>query len=99
MKKRLVVFCLLAFAHSWHMKGDGEAFMAFKTTKYELGSIDAAKDSVITVKCLFTNTGNSPLTVTNVKTSCDCTASKWSRTAVKAGGEGMELSGEVKPAE
>lgn len=45
----------------------------------------------------FTNTGNQPLTIENVKPSCGCTATNYSKEAIPVGGEGfVELTYNAK---
>ena len=42
-----------------------------------------------TVEFVFKNTGDAPLILSNVKSSCGCTVPKWSKEPVKEGDEGI----------
>lgn len=63
------------------------AVLTFKTSVVDYGTIIQNSDG----KRLFTftNTGNAPLIITNVKTSCGCTVPSYSKTPILPGEEGV----------
>lgn len=61
-------------------------YIAFAEDKYEFGDIHQG-DKVEHV-FEFENTGNEPLIITNVQTTCGCTAPEWPRDPVAPGGSG-----------
>ena len=51
----------------------------------------------VTVNFEFTNTGNAPLIISNVKPACDCTDAKWPKTPVMPGQKGsIEVTFDAK---
>jgi len=55
----------------------------FKKTEHDFGKIiDGVK---VAFKFKFTNTGNSDLVISQVKTSCGCTVSRYPKKAIKPG--------------
>ena len=52
----------------------------FENTIHDYGTIK--KNSNGSCKFIFKNTGNEPLVITNVKSSCGCTVPKWSKEAI-----------------
>ena len=57
--------------------------VSFETDRYDFGEVregmNASHDFV------FTNIGHSPLIITDVKTSCDCTATYWTKEPIMPG--------------
>ena len=64
----------------------GPAF-AIKESTYEFGSI--RQDSLVSHVFTYKNAGDQPLILSQVKTSCGCTAPDWSRDPVRPGGTGQ----------
>ncbi|HZW62821.1 MAG TPA: DUF1573 domain-containing protein [Flavobacteriaceae bacterium] len=61
--------------------------MEFNTTEYDFGEIES-KQNVETV-FTYTNTGNAPLIITDIKSSCGCTVPQdWSRDPLPVGESG-----------
>ncbi|MGC6478961.1 MAG: DUF1573 domain-containing protein [Flavobacteriaceae bacterium] len=60
--------------------------ISFETKSLDYGTIDYASDGVRTF--VFTNTGDAPLTITNVKSSCGCTIPKKPSSAIAPGEKG-----------
>ncbi len=75
-----VVFC--AFAQEEQVVVDGP-LITFEETTFDFGDIYQG-DKVEHV-FRFENTGNQPLIITNVQTTCGCTASEWPREPVMPG--------------
>lgn len=65
------------------------AFMHFKSTKVDFGTIEQDSDPYRTIS--FTNTGSEPLLITNAKGSCGCTVPTYPKEAIAPG-----ESGEIK---
>lgn len=61
--------------------------ITFQQEKQELGYV--LWRNPVTVNYEFTNTGDRPLVVSNVTTSCGCTSATWTQEPVPAGGKGI----------
>ena len=59
------------------------AKIEFESEKIDYGIIDHNADGYR--EFIFTNTGNSPLVITNAKGSCGCTVPTWPREPIAAG--------------
>ena len=68
------IFLLLAFFTFQLCAQKKTAKIEFETTVIDYGTIDKGADGVRVFK--FKNTGNAPLVVTSVKSSCGCTIPK-----------------------
>lgn len=95
MKKYLIVAFLLMVVSSTFsqeakpqtpaVKTDGPVLTLDKNT-HDFGSI--AQGDVVEKVFTFTNTGNQPLIITNIQTSCGCTTPEWPRNPIMPGGKG-----------
>lgn len=63
------------------------AQMSFPEDRYNFGSVDAG--AVIKHEFEFTNTGQVPLIIGNVATTCGCTAADWPRQPIAPGESGV----------
>lgn len=63
---------------------NAQADINFKETSHDFGKINAGKDT-LWYNFSFTNTGNEPLQIQDVKTSCDCTLAEWPKTSIQPG--------------
>lgn len=83
----LLIFFLPAFTPapeaSQGMAQPAGPHIAFNETSYHFGEIKTGAEAVHYF--VFTNTGESPLVVHNVRTSCGCMASAWPKAPVAAG--------------
>ncbi|GAB4280152.1 MAG: DUF1573 domain-containing protein [Marinilabiliales bacterium] len=61
--------------------------ISFKEEVYDFGTIKE-EDGSVTCTFEFTNTGNEPLIINNVKASCGCTTPDWTKTPVAPGKKG-----------
>jgi hypothetical protein len=61
--------------------------MTFEEKKYDFGKINEADGNVSHV-FEFTNTGNAPLIIQRVNSSCGCTTPEWTQSPVEPGGKG-----------
>lgn len=84
------IFCLLisagAFAQDAADTSTSGPIIAFAEETYDFGDIQQG-DKVEHV-FEFENTGNEPLIITNVQTTCGCTAPEWPRDPVAPGQSG-----------
>jgi len=60
--------------------------ISFKDTSINFGTINMGEKTTILFE--FTNTGNHPLYVTEVKPGCGCTVADYTKNAVPPGGKG-----------
>ncbi|MCU0447046.1 MAG: DUF1573 domain-containing protein [Microscillaceae bacterium] len=85
MKKLLfVLWGLSLFA----LNGFAQGIIKFEKTDHNFGSIKE-ENGPAQVSFEFTNTGTSPLTVTNVQPSCGCTTPTWTKEAIAPGKTGI----------
>lgn len=86
----LVLFVSAAFAQEAKpqapvIKADGPILTLDKNT-HDFG--DIVQGDVVEHTFKFTNTGNQPLLITNIQTSCGCTVPTWPRDPIMPGGKG-----------
>jgi len=81
MMKHSFLFILMV---GFSFFSNGQADMNFKETKHDFGSIKPGKDT-LWYNFAFTNSGSEPLTIQDVKTSCDCTLAEWPKTSIQPG--------------
>ncbi|UZR93000.1 DUF1573 domain-containing protein [Chondrinema litorale] len=74
---------------SFNVLKNNAASLVWSTQKIDLGKIDQGKPAKVNFS--FTNEGNEPLLITEVKTSCGCTVSSWPKEAI-APGESSEIA-------
>jgi hypothetical protein len=63
------------------------AQVTFETMEHDFGKIREGEK--VTYRFKFKNTGTVPLKITDVKPSCGCTASDYTRSPVPPGGDGF----------
>ncbi|HLU90366.1 MAG TPA: DUF1573 domain-containing protein [Cyclobacteriaceae bacterium] len=63
------------------------AAFEFENIEYDFGAIKEGE--VVEHQFEFTNTGQSPLVISNVQASCGCTSPDWTKTPVKPGDTGF----------
>jgi hypothetical protein len=66
-----------------------DSALLFDTTVYDFGTL--AYESEAEFSFRFTNTGNKPLTLRTVRTSCNCTVPEWPRKPIDPGAQGIIL--------
>lgn len=66
----------------------GQAKIEFKETKHDFSTIKEEAGTV-SHKFIFKNTGNSPIIISDVKTSCGCTTPNWTKEPILPGKEGF----------
>jgi len=60
-----------------------KAVLSWKSEEIDLGEIPVGKPKAITFE--FKNTGTAEVVITNVKASCGCTATKYTKAAIQPG--------------
>jgi hypothetical protein len=88
MRKTILFFGLvLATVMAYAQQADSNGpVLAFAEERYEFGDIEQGEKVEYTFK--FENTGNEPLIISNVMTTCGCTVPKWPREAIAPGDSG-----------
>ena len=81
----LAVFALVIAVNT--AMGQGQAKIVFDKQAHDFGSFKES-DGVQTTTFKFTNKGDAPLILSNVRASCGCTTPKWTREPVAPGGSG-----------
>lgn len=84
--KQLITILFIGFFGFSVIAQDKVAKIEFKTAEIDYGTIEKGADGVRVFE--FTNTGNAPLIISNVKSSCGCTVPKWPRAAILPGDSG-----------
>jgi hypothetical protein len=74
MMKKLAAILCIAFISLGAMAQEKTAKIEFKTDVIDYGTIEKGSDGVRIFE--FTNTGNAPLIISNVKSTCGCTVPK-----------------------
>ncbi len=87
MKKGVFLLIIIFFSFSAFSQ-KLKPVISFETTVYDFGSINE-EDGSVSYTFHFSNTGNQPLVIHNVRTSCRCTAPNWSRAPIQPGGKGQ----------
>ena len=87
--KKLFTFLFIGLIGFAVNAQDKVAKLKFETETIDYGTIEKGADGVRIFK--FTNTGNAPLVISRVKSSCGCTVPSWPKEAVLPG-----ESGEIK---
>ena len=78
-----IVFSLLLLVST---EAAAQPVATFEAMRRELGTIMWNKEHMVTF--VVTNTGNTPLIIKNVETSCGCTAAQWTKESIAAGKTG-----------
>lgn len=94
MKTTIALLTLLLFSlgisaqtdNSLYNQKSKSAKIQFEKTTHNFGSIKKKEDA--SYAFVFKNTGNGPLIISNVTTSCDCTTPEWPKQPVMPGKTG-----------
>ena len=82
----LLVSCLTLGCSQADQQSQGQekkSAISFETTEYDYGNIMQGSDG--TCAFVFTNTGDAPLLLTNVRSSCGCTIPEWPKKPIRPG--------------
>lgn len=90
MKKTILllafsIFGLLSFSQNQPSKGGAD--IKFESLSFDFGTLKVGDVKVGTYT--FTNTGNKPLILDDVKTSCDCTTIEYPKAPIMPGKSGV----------
>lgn len=86
--KRILLFVLAtAFSAAIFAQQSGPA-ISWKVTEHDFGTFKEEL-GIQSAKFEFVNTGNETLYVTNVRASCGCTATDYSKEPIQPGGKGF----------
>ena len=93
MKKFLFVLffvnvCALTYSQTSNENPLLKPVIKFSETTYDFGNINEA-DGKVSHTYEVTNTGKADLLITNVRGSCGCTVSEWSKTPIAPGKKGV----------
>ena len=86
MKKLIAILCV-AFISFSATAQEKIAKIEFKTDVIDYGTIDKGSNGVRVFE--FTNTGNAPLIISNVKSTCGCTVPKKPKGPILPGATGQ----------
>ena len=81
-----VVFLILIFSCNTKLEKLQNTKMSIETSIHNFGNIPAKKE--VTTIFIFENTGEHPLLISDVKTSCGCTVPEWPKEKIKSGNKG-----------
>ena len=88
MKKVVLsILVLAAFVYTNLSHAQGKAYIKFEKTVHDYGTIKEA-DGKAKATFTFTNTGDQPLVITNVKPNCGCTTPSYTKEPVPPKGKG-----------
>jgi hypothetical protein len=87
--KKLMILCavILGFTITASAQTDTKAEFKFVSEKYDFGKVPQAKP--VTTNFEFTNIGEEPLILTEVRPTCGCTIADYTKTPVKKGDKGI----------
>lgn len=88
MRYLLIVLVCLAGFSSISSGQQNDPAIQFDEILHDFGNI-LEEDGKVTHKFMFTNTGNKPLIINNVRASCGCTSPDWTKQPVAAGERGF----------
>lgn len=87
MEKKLLFVSCLVFLSAFTWAQDQKASVAFEKTSHDFGTIQEEVGPV-SYEFIFTNTGESPLVISDVRPSCGCTTPTWSKEPIAPGETG-----------
>ena len=88
MKHLITILCIGLISFSFNAQ-EKIAKIEFKTDVIDYGTIEKGANGIRTFE--FTNTGEAPLIITKVKSTCGCTVPSWPKDPIMPG-----KSGEIK---
>lgn len=88
MKNLIILFvAIFGLATMTAMQDDTKAEFKFDKETHDFGKIPQGKP--VTIEFKFTNTGQEPLIISGVESTCGCTVPKYTSTPVKKGESGL----------
>ena len=87
--RKVIILCavVLGFISMTAMQTDNKAEFKFAEETFDFGKI--AQGKPVTHEFKFTNSGEEPLIITNVESTCGCTVPKYTTTPIKKGESGV----------
>ncbi len=87
--KKLMMICamVIGFTVTASAQTDNKAEFKFTEEKHDFGKVPQGKP--VTTEFAFTNIGEEPLILTEVKPTCGCTIADYTKTPVKKGEKGL----------
>ena len=86
MKTKVILVCFF-LAYSIGLEAQ-DSTIVFEKIEYDFGTI-SIKENPVSYTFIFLNRGTTPIVIQDVKPSCDCTISEWSKNPVSAGSKGF----------
>lgn len=86
MNKIIIAFLSIVVCSCTTSVTTNDATIYFSKTDQIFGTLTYKKEASCDFQ--FTNTGNTPLVVLDVKTSCGCTVPEWTKKPIKPGNNG-----------
>ncbi|MDB5112682.1 MAG: hypothetical protein JWR67_3796 [Mucilaginibacter sp.] len=83
----LICAVILGFAFTAVAQDNQKAEFKFNEEKHDFGKI--SQGTPVTTEFVFTNIGEEPLILTEVKPTCGCTIADYTKTPVKKGDKGV----------
>lgn len=84
--KNLIAVLFISLISFGALAQEKIAKIEFKETTIDYGTIEKGADGMRTFE--FTNTGDAPLIISKVNSSCGCTIPKWSKEPIMSGQSG-----------
>ena len=88
MKKTVFIFVIAALTSYYAIGQTAEQKIKWDKTVHDFGVFNE-EDGNQTAVFEFTNDGDSPLFITNVRASCGCTTPEWSKEPIQPGDKGF----------
>ena len=88
MKKRTFLIFIFSLLSMFAIAQQRGAKISFEKNAHDFGKIKE-DGGVVEYKFTFTNTGNEPLVITNVRATCGCTTPTWTQEPVMPGNKGF----------
>lgn len=87
--KKLILICavVLGFAFNASAQDNKKADFKFTEEKHDFGKVP--QGTPVTTQFVFTNTGEEPLILAEVKPTCGCTIADYTKTPVKKDAKGV----------
>jgi len=87
MKKSIFIMAMFLIGIAGTFAQQKGPNISWESPSYKFGDIKE-EGGKVTHKFSFTNTGNEPLVITNVRPSCGCTSSDYTKQPIQPGGKG-----------
>lgn len=87
--KKFITLCslIIGFIAFTGMQPENKAEFKFEKETHDFGKVQVGKP--VSVDFVFTNTGNEPLIISNVESTCGCTVPKYTSAPVAKGAKGI----------